>query len=120
VALRARVNGRYVCAESAGAAALIANRTAVGPWERFDRVDLGGGRIALRAQVNGRYVTAGSGPLIASATSVGTAQTFVPQGAAFRAAVNNQFVCAEDSGNQPLVANRGAIGSWEQFDVLPA
>jgi hypothetical protein len=32
------VNGFYVCAENAGAAALIANRTAIGPWEQFDLV----------------------------------------------------------------------------------
>ena len=31
-ALRARYNGDYVCAESAGAAPLVANRTAIGPW----------------------------------------------------------------------------------------
>ena len=34
---------QYVCAEDAGAAPLVANRTAVGPWEQFDLVDLGGG-----------------------------------------------------------------------------
>ena len=32
------VNNRYVTAENAGAAALIANRTAIGPWEKFDLV----------------------------------------------------------------------------------
>lgn len=38
MALHARVNGRYVTAENAGAAPLIANRTAVGSWERFIRL----------------------------------------------------------------------------------
>jgi hypothetical protein len=32
------VNNAYVCAENAGAAALIANRTAIGPWEEFDLI----------------------------------------------------------------------------------
>lgn len=36
VALRAAVNARYVCAENAGVAALIADRAAVGGWESFD------------------------------------------------------------------------------------
>ena len=36
MALRAHANGRYVCAENAGAASLIANRYAIGPWEQFD------------------------------------------------------------------------------------
>ena len=58
VALRARVNGRYVAAENAGAAPLIANRTAVGPWERFERIDVGPDRIALRSRANGLIVTA--------------------------------------------------------------
>jgi hypothetical protein len=123
VALRARANNRYVCAENAGAAALIANRDAVGLWERFDRFDLGGGVVALRAQVNGRYVTAGSAPLIATATTVGTAQRFTqvtnPGGTvSLRAAVNAQYVCAENSGAQALIANRAAIGLWEQFDLI--
>jgi hypothetical protein len=29
---------RYACAENAGAAALIADRTAIGGWEQFDRI----------------------------------------------------------------------------------
>jgi len=38
VSLLALVNNRYVTAENAGAAPLIANRTAIGPWEQFDLV----------------------------------------------------------------------------------
>jgi hypothetical protein len=37
-ALRAGANSKYVTAESAGATALIANRTAIGPWEEFDLI----------------------------------------------------------------------------------
>jgi hypothetical protein len=122
VSLRSRANGRLVCAENAGAAALIANRDAVGLWERFDRVDLGGGRIALRAQVNGRYVTAGTAPLIADATAAGPAQTFTvvtnPDGTTSLLA-GGRYVCAENAGAAALIANRTAIGLWEQFDLLP-
>ncbi|BCB76311.1 hypothetical protein GCM10022251_24860 [Phytohabitans flavus] len=39
VSFRAQVNGRYVVAENAGAAALIANRAAIGSWEKFDLVN---------------------------------------------------------------------------------
>jgi hypothetical protein len=38
ISLRAHANSRYVGAEGAGAQALIANRTAVGPWEEFDLI----------------------------------------------------------------------------------
>ena len=34
----AEVNGLYVTAENAGAAPLVANRAAIGAWERFDLV----------------------------------------------------------------------------------
>jgi hypothetical protein len=38
ISLRAHANGRYVTAENAGAQPLIANRTAIGPWEEFDLI----------------------------------------------------------------------------------
>jgi hypothetical protein len=37
---------------------------------------------------------------------------------ALQAAANNKYVCAENGGNLPLIANRGAIGSWETFDLI--
>ncbi|MBN1411377.1 MAG: discoidin domain-containing protein [Spirochaetales bacterium] len=35
ITLRSMANNMYVCADSAGAPALIANRTAIGTWEKF-------------------------------------------------------------------------------------
>ena len=37
-AIPVRHHGRYVSAENGGAAPLIANRTSIGPWEKFDLV----------------------------------------------------------------------------------
>jgi hypothetical protein len=37
-----------------------------------------------------------------------------------RARANGLYVTAENAGTQPLIANRTAIGSWEQFDLLDA
>ncbi|MBB4936841.1 hypothetical protein FHR32_001146 [Streptosporangium album] len=28
------------------------------------------------------------------------------------------YVAAENAGAQPLIANRTAIGPWEQFDIV--
>jgi hypothetical protein len=39
VSFRAQVNSKLVCAENGGAAALIANRDAIGPWEQFDLIN---------------------------------------------------------------------------------
>ena len=35
-----------------------------------------------------------------------------------QATVNNLYVVAENAGAQPLIANRTAIGPWEQFDLV--
>jgi hypothetical protein len=37
-----------------------------------------------------------------------------------RAMANNMIVTADNAGSSPLIANRTAIGSWEEFDLLDA
>ena len=126
ISLRAGVNGRFVTAEAGGAAALIANRTAVGPWEQFDLIAVGTNRVALRAHADGRFVCAdraGAAPLIANRTAVGPWETFtiVPQPdrtVALRAAVNGRYVSADTAGSRPLIANRTAVGPWEKFTII--
>ncbi|MEV6035843.1 hypothetical protein AB0L65_32120 [Nonomuraea sp. NPDC052116] len=126
ISLRSRANNLYVTAENAGAQPLIANRTAIGGWEQFDRVDLGNGNIALKARANGKYVTAenaGAQPLIANRDAVGPWETFQqtnnPDGTiSLKAQANGQYVCADNAGAAPLIANRTAIGPWESFDLI--
>ena len=68
-----------VCADNAGANPLIANRTAVGPWETFRLIHNPDGSISLLAQADGRYVTAenaGAASLIANRTAIGTWEEF--------------------------------------------
>ena len=38
ISLKAHANGDYVTADDSGASPLIANRTAIGPWEEFDLI----------------------------------------------------------------------------------
>jgi GH25 family lysozyme M1 (1,4-beta-N-acetylmuramidase) len=126
-ALQAVVNGRYVAAENAGAAPLIANRQAIGGWETFDLMDAGSGYTALRSHADGRYVTAenaGAAPLIANRLSVGLWEKFLILHNAdgtvtLQSAVNARFVTAESAGAKPLIANRVAIGPWEKFRLIP-
>ncbi|MDQ3898271.1 MAG: hypothetical protein M3326_13675 [Actinomycetota bacterium] len=123
ISLRANVNDRYVVAENGGTSPLIANRTAIGPWERFYVVDAGSGYVALRSNVNGRFVTAenaGSSPLVANRALVGDWERFqiVDNGdgsISLRAFVNGRYVVAENAGTSSLIANRSAIGPWEKF-----
>ncbi|MEV4277566.1 trypsin-like serine protease [Actinoplanes xinjiangensis] len=128
VSLRARVNGKFVTADNAGADPLIANRDTVGgSWEKFDSFELGDGVIALRAHVNGKYVTAdsaGASPLIANRDHVGgTWEKFLlvrnaDGSVSFKAEANGKFVTADSAGASPLIANRDTVGgSWEKFDL---
>ncbi|CAG7645789.1 DUF7910 domain-containing protein [Actinacidiphila bryophytorum] len=126
VSLRARANGQYVTADEGGASPLIANRTAIGPWEQFDLLDLGGGNVALRAHANSLIVcadNAGASPLIANRTSAGAWETFQlvhnsGGTVSLKAQVNGMYVTAENAGAAALVANRTAVGGWEQFDLI--
>jgi hypothetical protein len=128
VTLRARVNNRYVTAENAGGAALIANRDAIGGWEQFDLLDAGSGNIALRAHANGKLVCAengGGSALIANRTAIGPWESFKlirnsNGSVSLQSIVNNRYVTAESAGAASLIANRTAIGPWEQFDLITA
>jgi hypothetical protein len=37
-----------------------------------------------------------------------------------RSHANGMYVCADNAGGSPLIANRTAIGAWETFDLLDA
>jgi type 1 glutamine amidotransferase len=76
---------------------------------------------ALRARANKKFVSSGTGTLVASANAAATAAErfdIVPLSGgnvALRSKANNMYVCAENAGAQPLVANRAAVGGWETF-----
>ncbi|HEY1488730.1 MAG TPA: lectin, partial [Micromonosporaceae bacterium] len=75
---------------------------------------------------NGDIVTAanaGASPLIASSTTVGTAEEFdlinnADGSVSLRAHANGDIVTAENAGAAALIANRTAIGPWEEFDLI--
>ncbi|HEX4791643.1 MAG TPA: arabinofuranosidase catalytic domain-containing protein [Actinospica sp.] len=124
ISLRAHADGDYVTAENAGAAPLIANRTAIGPWEEFDLVH-DTVPVSLRAHADNDYVDAAnsSTSLIANATSIGAAETFdlisnSDGSVSLRAHSDSDIVTAEAAGASPLIANRTAIGPWERFALI--
>ena len=126
IGLVANANNLYVTAENAGNSPLIANRNALGSWERFRIEDQGNGYVALRSLVNNLFVcaeNAGASPLIANRGAVGLWEQFqlVDAGGgnfSLIARVNGKYVCAENAGSSSLIANRDAIGSWEQFRLF--
>jgi hypothetical protein len=123
ISLRARANNMYVCADNAGAASLIANRTAIGPWETFDVLDAGGGNIAFRSHANSQIVcaeNAGASALIANRTAVGSWETFQlvhnsDGTVSLRSLANNNYVTA---GTAALIANSTTIGTAQRFDLV--
>lgn len=122
IALRT-FNGHYVVAEFGGGAKLNADRTAVGPWERFALVSNGGGTVGLRAST-GHWVTAeggGGGRVVADRVAQGPWETFTlvrfDDGRyAFRT-YHGWYLVAEYGGGATFLANRRAIGEWEKFRI---
>lgn len=64
-------------AASGGNDTVVADRTYIGSWEVFAMLDLGGGNVAFQVY-DGHYLTvdSGSGALSATASSIGTDETF--------------------------------------------
>ena len=126
ISLRAHANNDIVTAENAGAASLIANRTAIGTWEQFDLINNSDGSVSFRAHANGDVVTAdnaGAAPLIANRTAIGPWEEFdlIHNGdgsVSLRAHADGDIVTADNAGASPLIANRTAIGPWEEFDLI--
>ncbi|WP_200208746.1 PKD domain-containing protein [Micromonospora coerulea] len=121
VALFSRAARRYVT----GDGTLIPTGITVTATERFTLLRNADGTVSLRATASSRYVSAPSAttPLVADATTIGTAQKFyrvTPTDAdrSFKAGANGRFVTAESAGTKPLIANRTAVGPWERFDLV--
>lgn len=77
VALRA-ANGQWWVAEGGGGGVVNANRNAIGPWEVFRLVDLGGGNVALQC-ANGQYMVAEGGggrEVLCNRNAIGSWETF--------------------------------------------
>jgi hypothetical protein len=81
--------------------------------------------VSFRTHANGKYVDAPNNTtsLIADATSIGTAETFdmftdTDGTIGLRAHSDNNWVTAENAGSAPLIANRTAVGQWEEFDLV--
>jgi hypothetical protein len=78
----------------------------------------------VRARANNKFVSTGAGNLIANADSAATAAerfdivALSGGNVALRSRATNLYVCAENAGAAPLIANRTAIGTWEKFDLV--
>jgi endoglucanase len=125
VTIRSNINGKFVCADNAGASPLIANRDAASTWESFYEVQATQTQVAFVSLANGLFVTADianrGGQLIAGwATRPLGWELFTPVAEpdgqwALLSGANGMYVTAENAGASPLVANRAAVSTWELF-----
>ncbi|MCD9026139.1 DUF5010 domain-containing protein [Cohnella silvisoli] len=58
--------------------------------------------------------------MLNSAKVANAALPVIGETIALKALSNNNYVCADNSGNDPLIANRATAGVWEQFVVRDA
>jgi hypothetical protein len=131
--LVSQANGRIVTAENGGGAYLIANRAAIGPWERFHLNESlsSGSTINIRVS-NNQFVTAengGGGAVNANRNAASVWETFTAvklnnnnssaigngDSLALRTYDGSHYLCAEDGGASPINATRTGVGAWESF-----
>ncbi|MGO4300216.1 DUF7910 domain-containing protein [Leifsonia sp. RAF41] len=121
VSLKNITSGHYVTAENGGASTLVANRTAIGPWEKFTLIFNEDNTVSLKSWANGRYVTAdnaGANTLIANRSTIGTAEKFTltwnSDGThSLRSVLNGRYVKSPGIGE--LTANGTTTGSDTKF-----
>jgi hypothetical protein len=103
--------------------ALTANRYAVGPWERYKRVSLAGGKHAFQALSNGKYLCTPNTatPITASCTSTAdvNAQWSIQSGDGgvnIKSVAHNKFLSVAGNGN--LYASGNVAGDGATVNYL--
>jgi len=128
VSLQAVDNGKWVCAENAGTAPLMANRDSPGPWESFSVVDIsnvyGASAVGLLAHANEMFVCAeseGTAPLIANRETAELWEAFIwiinsDGTVSLQAQVNELRICL-DLVSGTLLANQTIPGVSAKFNL---
>ncbi len=119
--IKAVANGKFVTVNGAGN--LIASQTVAGNSETFEIAFFADGYVSMKSMANQKYVKASNDPLTADAAVLDDWELFFIQGNndgtySFRAKFNWQYVCADNYGNNPLIANRYTNSGWENFNLV--
>ena len=115
------VNGKYVSADNEEHI-LIANKDSVGPFEKFEVIEVSEGSFALKCLGNLKYLVAenkGSSSIKANRTNIGNWEKFSfannENKIYLTAHVNGLIISAENGGKDPLIASRENARNWESF-----
>jgi|GEM_PF-1338986 len=114
-------NNQFVSADNYNNSLLTASRLTASTWEKFELIDVGGGKVALLALMNYKYASAGAGgngQLTANQSAIGPSETFqkivnADGTISLKCEANGKYVSA--SGANPLTASAAAIGANEKF-----
>lgn len=101
---------------------MMADRTVVGPWEKFSLITLADGKIAILAHTG--YFAAeggGGGPVYANRSEIGDWEKWEmipnPSGSVSFKSINGHLLVAEGGGGSVCNSNRDNVGEWEQFKL---
>lgn len=117
------LDGYYFCAEDGGGSTLTADRTEIGPWEKFQIVNLSNGYVAVKSY-EGYYLGASDDEksLHVESTEIGKRQKFklieLENKKIALKTYYDKYVCAEDGGGGTVVADRTDVGKWESFELI--
>ncbi|NYB74753.1 hypothetical protein HZF24_11460 [Sedimentibacter hydroxybenzoicus DSM 7310] len=115
--------GYYLCAEDGGGDILTADRTEIGPWEKFEIVSLSKGYVALKSD-EGYYLSASDDEesLHVESAEIGKRERFtlveLDNKKFALKTYYDKYVCAENGGGGKVVADRTKIGEWESFELI--
>ena len=137
VSLKAEANNKYVCAVLDEQKQLLPRSDSPSTWEKFRIYKIKDNEYGIRCVENGKYVKAdldNGGKLVATSDSIAgaweafrivkvgdssSAKAVVSNGEYyFTSVANGGVVCAENGGNDSLIANRSSCGgAWESLKI---
>ncbi len=145
ISFKSGANGKYVCAVIDENKQLLARSSAIGTWEKFSLIKVSDTQYALKALANDKFVCVNEdngNVLYADRDSVSGWESFyiydvsgkqmtpadggsqgnstiVSDGEYYLSDSQAKIVCAENYGNDSLVANRDSYGgAWETFTLV--
>ncbi len=117
------LGGYYFCAEEGGGNELTADRTEIGPWEKFEIINLKRGYVAVKSS-EGYYLSADDDEesMHVEDTEIGNRQKFklieLDNKKVALKTYYDKYVCAENGGGGEVVADRTSVGEWESFELI--
>lgn len=123
--IKALSNAMYISAEDSGNKQLVANRTVVGDWEKFQIINNSDNTISLLAKANNKFLQVdmnNGSRIIAGAQIASTWEKFylikLSNGqSALKSLINNNFVSVNLHDKSLLYANGKIADNWESLVI---